>query len=80
MRQDRDIYLYVRIYICVRTYIYTGKEASVVGRAGKKRSTGREGDLWKRIGRGGMKNGGGKKTENRNRTKQEGRRKKVLDR
>lgn len=80
MRQDRDIYLYVRIYMCTYLYIYTGKEASVVGRAGKKRSTGREGDRWKRIGRGGMKNGGGKKTENRNRTKQEGRRKKVLDR
>lgn len=38
-----EIYIYMYVYICVRTYIYTGKEASVVGRAGKKRSTGRRG-------------------------------------
>lgn len=70
------------VYICVRTYIYIYGEGGQRGRESgeKEKYRKREGDRWKRIGRGGMKNGGGKKTENRNRTKQEGRRKKVLDR
>lgn len=50
--------------------IYTvGKEASVVGRTGKKRAVGREREIGGKGWREGVKNGGCKKTENRNRTK-----------